>query len=55
MLIPDPLRYAISTTDPADEERLERYYRDCGDMFEAVRRFAAEAPFGLIARDRADT
>jgi hypothetical protein len=54
MLIPDPLRYAISTTDPADEERLERYYRDCGDMFEAVRRFAAEAPFGLIARDRGD-
>jgi conjugal transfer ATP-binding protein TraC len=46
LLIPDPLRYAIATTDPADEERIERLHSETGDMFAAIRRFAREAPFG---------
>jgi conjugal transfer ATP-binding protein TraC len=47
LLIPDPLRYAIATTDPGDEERIERHYRACGNMLEAVQRFARESPYGL--------
>jgi hypothetical protein len=47
LLIPDPLRYAVSTTDPADEERIERMYRECGDMAGALERFAREFPYGL--------
>jgi len=47
ILIPDPLRYALATTDPADEARLERFYQESGDMLAAVRRFADEFPFGL--------
>jgi len=50
LLIPDPLRYAIATTDPQDEERIERYFADCGDMLAAVQRFAHESPFGLARR-----
>jgi hypothetical protein len=47
LLIPDALRYAISTTDPSDESRLEMLYRECGCMLRAVKRFASESPFGL--------
>jgi conjugal transfer ATP-binding protein TraC len=50
LLVPDPLRYAVSTTDPADEELLDRYYRESGDMLAAVRRFAQQAPYGVRAR-----
>lgn len=46
VLIPDPLRYAVATTDPADEELLERFYQESGDMLAAVRRFARELPYG---------
>ncbi len=55
LLIPDPLRYAISTTDPVDEDRLERLYRETGDMLAAVQRFARDLPFGVAANapDRA--
>jgi hypothetical protein len=49
LVIPDPLRYAISTTDPADEAELDRMYRDGGDMLQAVRKFALEMPFGVRA------
>jgi len=47
LLIPDPLRYAIATTDPVDEEHIEHLYAQTGDMFAAVHRFAREAPYGL--------
>ena len=47
LLIPDPLRYAVATTDPVDEHRIEQYYQSCGNMLEALRRFAREAPYGL--------
>jgi conjugal transfer ATP-binding protein TraC len=46
LLIPDPLRYAIATTDPSDEEQIERLFRQSGDMLDAVTRFAKECPFG---------
>lgn len=49
LLIPDPLRYAISTTDPADEARLEALYREHGDMLQAVRAFAASFPYGIAS------
>jgi hypothetical protein len=47
LLIPDPLRYAVATTDPADEECIERHFRECGDMLAAVQRFARESPYGI--------
>jgi len=47
LLIPDPLRYAVATTDPVDEYRIEQHYQACGSMLEALRRFAREAPYGL--------
>jgi conjugal transfer ATP-binding protein TraC len=47
LLIPDPLRYAVATTDPVDEERIEQFYRESGDMMAAVARFARETPYGL--------
>jgi len=53
LLIPDPLRYAISTTDPADEAELDRLYRESGDMLQAVQRFARETPYGIAAGGRA--
>jgi conjugal transfer ATP-binding protein TraC len=49
LLVPDPLRYAVSTTDPADEERIERFHRECGDMAGALDRFAREFPYGIPA------
>ena len=53
LLVPDPLRYAVSTTDPIDEDRIERFYRESGQMMEAVRRFSREFPYGIdIARAR---
>jgi len=53
LLIPDPLRYAISTTDPADEAELDRLYAESGDMLQAVQRFARETPYGIAAGGRA--
>jgi hypothetical protein len=47
LLVPDPLRYAISTTDPADEGELERLFRQTGDMLQAVRQFARDMPYGM--------
>ncbi len=47
LLIPDPLRYAVSTTDPVDEDRIERMVRECGDMLAALQRFAHEFPYGI--------
>lgn len=47
LLVPDPLRYAIATTDPVDEERIDKLYEECGDMLNAIRRFARDTPFGL--------
>jgi hypothetical protein len=55
LLIPDPLRYAISTTDPADEARLEALLAQSGSMLAAVTRFAQEAPFGLATARPAGT
>jgi len=52
LLIPDPLRYAVSTTDPVDEHIIEQRYRQCGDMLEALRQFAAESPYGLQSSGR---
>jgi len=49
LVIPDPLRYAISTTDPSDEAQLDRLYQQTGDMLTAVQRFAQEAPYGIAA------
>ncbi len=49
LLIPEPLRYAVSTTDPADEDRIERHFQDCGDMLTALERFAQQTPYGLRA------
>ena len=50
MLIPDPLRYAISTTDPADEAQIERLHARSGHMWTAVQQFARDAPYGIAAR-----
>jgi hypothetical protein len=50
LVIPDPLRYAISTTDPSDEAELDRLYRQTGDMLHAVSQFAREMPYGIGAR-----
>ena len=50
LLIPDPFRYAIATTDPADEAQLDRLHRETGSMLTAVQRFAREMPYG-VARD----
>jgi conjugal transfer ATP-binding protein TraC len=55
LLIPDPLRYAVATTDPVDEERIERHFLECGDMLAAVQRFARESPYGLRAAHAAHT
>lgn len=50
LVIPDPLRYAISTTDPADEAELDRLYHESGDMLQTVRKFASEMPYGVRGR-----
>ena len=47
LLIPDPLRYAVSTTDPGDEECIEHYFHDCGNMMEALQKFANNFPHGI--------
>ena len=47
VLIPDPLRYAIATTDPIDEQIIDGYFRECGDMLSAVKRFATLMPYGV--------
>jgi len=47
LLIPDPLRYAISTTDPVDEHQIETYFQESGSMVEAVQRFARNSPYGF--------
>jgi len=47
LVIPDPLRYAISTTDPSDEAELDRLYRQTGDMLLSVQRFARDMPYGI--------
>jgi hypothetical protein len=49
LVIPDPLRYAISTTDPSDETELDRLYRQTGDMLQTVRQFARDMPYGIGA------
>jgi F pilus assembly protein of type IV secretion system/type IV secretory system conjugative DNA transfer VirD4/TraG family protein len=51
LIIPDPLRYAISTTDPADEAELERLFRQNGSMLQAVQQFARDTPYGIRIRD----
>lgn len=53
LVIPDPLRYAISTTDPADEAELERLYLQTGDMLETVKRFARDMPYGIHSSNQA--
>jgi len=53
MVIPDPLRYAISTTDPSDEAELDRLYRQFGDMLQAVQEFARVTPYGRSTRSAA--
>jgi hypothetical protein len=52
LVIPDPLRYAISTTDPVDEAELERLFQETGDMLKTVQRFAHDMPYGVRANDR---
>jgi len=47
MLIPDPLRYAISTTDPVDEQIIDGYFQKSNDMLSAVKEFAARMPYGV--------
>jgi conjugal transfer ATP-binding protein TraC len=49
LIIPDPLRYAISTTDPADEAQLDRLYQETGSMLAAVQQFARDMPYGVAA------
>lgn len=46
LLIPDPLRYAIATTDPVDEHRIEQHFRQSGNMLDAVQSFAKASPYG---------
>ena len=50
LVIPDPLRYAISTTDPADEAELERMFQQTGDMLRTVQQFASDVPYGIRRR-----
>ncbi len=46
-VIPDPLKYAIATTDPADSALYQKLLADCGgDHAMAVGRFAKEFPYG---------
>jgi len=52
LVIPDPLRYAISTTDPADEAELDRLFQSTGDMLRAVQQFAQDMPYGIRAEGR---
>ena len=47
ILIPDPLRYAIATTDPVDEHRIEQYFVQSKDMLSAIHQFAQDSPYGL--------
>jgi conjugal transfer ATP-binding protein TraC len=47
LLIPDPLRYAIATTDPQDEARIEQLYQAHSSMFDAIQAFARDTPFGM--------
>jgi len=51
LVIPDPLRYAISTTDPVDEAELERLFQETGDMLQAVQQFAQTTPYGIRGHD----
>jgi len=51
LLIPDPLRYAIATTDPVDEARLEALAQQSGSMLQAVLEFARSTPYGLPGPD----
>jgi hypothetical protein len=52
LLIPDPLRYAISTTDPSDETELDRLYRQTGNMLQAVCQFSRDMPYGIRTRGK---
>jgi hypothetical protein len=46
-VIPDPLRYAISTTDGTDSARFNELLASCGDDYAgAVRQFADRLPYG---------
>lgn len=46
-VIPDALKYAVATTDAADEELHARLLEECGgDFTRSVYRFANEYPFG---------
>jgi conjugal transfer ATP-binding protein TraC len=46
-VIPDPLKYAISTTDAADCAKFNQLLAACsGDYSEAVRQFAEMFPYG---------
>jgi TraG P-loop domain len=46
-VIPDALRYAVATTDPTDNAVFNRLLAQCAqDYMAAIRRFAAEYPFG---------
>ena len=47
LVIPDPLRYAISTTDPSDEAELDRLYKQTGNMLQTVCQFARDRPYGI--------
>jgi len=50
VLIPDPLRYAISTTDPVDEQIIEEFFRESNDMLSAITKFATQMPYGVPRR-----
>ena len=46
-VLPDPLKYAIATTDPTDSARLAELQRACGgDLAAAVEVFAQRHPYG---------
>jgi conjugal transfer ATP-binding protein TraC len=47
LLIPDPLRYAVATTDPVDEHRIELLFRENNDMLRAVQQFSEQCPYGI--------
>lgn len=47
-VVPDPLRYATATTDPADTVRYNRLREQCaGDEMATVQRFAQDYPYGI--------
>jgi conjugal transfer ATP-binding protein TraC len=51
LLIPDPLRYAIATTDPVDEFQIEKIFEQSKDMLRAVEQFAEQCPYGMPRRN----